>query len=167
MPRVIHKEQYRRYKFLNMLWYDDKDLQNFYLLLNMRARHEINLYYLPSKNLTESEFKEHIDSINKQDPELCHRAGKYFKYIETTYAKAFQYYGENKEMVCEAISNCSMLHHNESNNNKSKKQPKVSVVPVLRQHVDIEKFCNALLRLVDYLNKQKKEDSERSKNNKS
>ncbi len=169
MPRITPKEQYRRHEFLRMLL-EDPSLHIFFGLLSINAQMEIHQFYKSSLDMTESEFIDHVKYQNQIDPSLRHRAGKHYKFLEEAFVIASRAYGADDKMIIEAVSNCaSKIHssHDKSNESKrmtapsktgdmaaKKRRSSVSVIPIVRAEIDVEKLGRVLIKLAEKLNEQ-------------
>lgn len=81
MPRVTHRDQYKRHLFLREAWTGERYLGVFGVL-SATDQWKLHAFYRPSEPLGRQEFVEHLQQINRERPQFRHVAGKLFRQIE-------------------------------------------------------------------------------------
>ncbi|PRB66527.1 hypothetical protein [Arthrobacter sp. MYb213] len=87
MPRVTQHEQYERHLFLRRIWTNFFS-QDAFADLSVNEQWKVHAFYQPDKALDFPDFKEHLRRIKREQPELCHVAGKLYLRLQAAFVAA-------------------------------------------------------------------------------
>lgn len=89
MPRVTQREQYKRHLFLRTIW-TDFGKHAYLTVLSPKEQRTLHAFYRPSEELTLKQFRDHLQVIHRDHPQLCHISGKLYRRIERAVAQHTQ-----------------------------------------------------------------------------
>ena len=81
MPRVTHRDQYKRHLLLREVWTGGQ-CQSCFGTLNVNDQWKLHTFYRPDEMLNQQEFVAHLKQVNKGQPHLRHVVGKLFRQFE-------------------------------------------------------------------------------------
>lgn len=87
MPRVTQREQYERHLLLRKIW-SDYFSQDAFADLSVNEQWKVHAFYQPDKALSFPDFREHLNRIKREQPELCHVAGKLYVRLQAAFVTA-------------------------------------------------------------------------------
>lgn len=130
MPRVTHRDQYKRHLLLREAWTGGR-YQSCFGTLNVNSQWKLHTFYRPSEALSRQEFFDHLKEINKERPQLRYVAGKLFQQFERALLE--QARSEPVRQAVEAGSHRRLI----------------VVRGVARPQPDMDKLVRALIALVE------------------
>lgn len=151
MPRVTSSEQFRRHRFVRMLFLEP-GMHVLFALLSFRDQQTLHLYYATDDDLNEREFGERRRELDRRHPSLSHRAGRCFRVLERAFIEASRAHGVTKEQMRQAVE----LHHQRQGVQRPSPRRQgasrqssrdVVVLPVARPTPDSRKLAVALTEL--------------------
>lgn len=84
MPRIRQLEQYKRHLFLRTVWIDPNK-QAYLAALSAAEQWKLHAFYRPSEELTFAQFRDHLQVIQRDHPQLRHVSGKLYRRVELAY----------------------------------------------------------------------------------
>lgn len=86
MPRVTQREQYKRHLFLRTIWINPSR-QACLTALSANEQWKLHAFYLPSEELTFKQFRDHLQAMRQDQPQLCHVSGKLYRHVEVAFVE--------------------------------------------------------------------------------
>lgn len=130
MPRVTHRDQYKHHLLLREAWTGGR-YQGVFGALSTTDQWKLHSFYRPDDALSRQEFVEHLQRINKEQPQLRHVAGKLFQQFERALLQQAR-----PTPALQPVESGSHRRH-------------IVVRAVARPQPDIDKLIRALIAMVE------------------
>jgi hypothetical protein len=142
MTRIREGEQLGRRDLLVACWHYVPEVID---LLTPKEQWELHRFYVPSRDLTDDEFLDHMKQVSAPEPSLAQRVGKHYRLIFTVYKRYADQFGKTNFA---AIRAGIIRDYARGNRDPSEKRQLV-ITPLVNPDIDYEKLARALLDLAD------------------